>query len=228
MQRRYKAFILLTMVSVAIYTMIERSLVEGTGLFMLALGGLYIIEVREINRYSEGILNKLFVCVDLESYKRLYEALARSLIFLNLRRDTLLFYQELPSVFRESVDLEKWKKLNSVRAIPLYRGFSRALIDGKTNQFILESIERWASKKAKKSDSYAYLKWLCQVKTAEAMAVETDKLEAILSLRAESETNLEVAYLSDRASKLEGDTGRCNYYKKSAQNIAPEFFGDKS
>lgn len=228
MQRRYKAFILLTMVSVAIYTMIERSLVEGTGLFMLALGGLYIIEVREINRYSEGILNKLFVCVDLDSYKRLYEELARSLIFPNLRQDTRLFYGELPSFFRESIDLDKWKKLNSCGVLSLYRGYSRVLTEGKINHFICESVEIWASKKTPQNDSYIYLKWFCQVQMAEMLSLKSDRLEAVLSLRAVSDTNLEVAYLSHRASKLEEDVARCKYYRKSAQNIAPEFFRDKS
>lgn len=214
---RLKQIIYGTMIIVSLYGVLNGYWVKGLILLGMVVLGSYIIDIRQVRRYTSIILNKLYICLDINAYDQMVEELKTSLFFSPLRRQTVLFFSLMKRAYNENLILESWQPLNHWYVPDVWRIYSKVFLDDL-------SPFSW-SQKAIHKYGQDYLPVIISVRQIAKAPLETQK-ESLLELRGETENNLQFAWINSLVSRLERDPNKKAYYQRIAVNIAPDFFSD--
>ncbi|MBF4695734.1 hypothetical protein [Fusibacter ferrireducens] len=212
---RLKQMIYGTMIIVSLYGISNGYGVKGLLLLGVVILGSYIIDRRQVRRYTIMILNKLYICLDLKAYDQMVEELRTALFFSPLRRQTVLFFGLMKQAYGEDMDLESWKRLNHWYVPYIWRIYSKVLLGDSLHSRAQSVISKYEQD---------YVLIIISVQEILKAPVETQK-DALLDLRSKTENNLQFAWINFLISRLEIDPNKSAYYLRIATNIAPDFFG---
>ncbi|GAU77558.1 hypothetical protein [Fusibacter sp. 3D3] len=212
---RLKQIIYGTMLIVSLYGVLNGYRLKGLVLLGVVLCGSYIVDIRQTNRYTGMILNKLYICLDINAYDQMVETLKKTLVFPVLREQTVLFFSLMKKAYDEDQALASWRCLNRWYVPSEWRVYSKVFLRTLDH-------DEWIRKRIHKQDQ-AYLSTIIAVRQIISGPVEKQK-ESLLDLRQRTENNLQFAWINLLISRLEVDSKKKAYYQRIATNIAPDFF----
>lgn len=217
MQKRLKQMIYGTMLIVVLMGLIRgfwfRSILA---LCLLAVGS-YLIDIRQVKRYTELILNKYFVCTDFEAYQNLVNELEDSLFYPHLRAQTLVFFELIKGLIPRQDQFVKTLglKLDRWYTPDLWRAYSQFVLDERLSLEHIQAIES--------QYQHTYLSRFIIVSQIMDKP-DAERLALLMEARAEADNNLQFAWLNWLISASEQDPARRSYYQRIAANIAPDLF----
>jgi len=217
MQKRLKQMIYGTMLIVILLGLIRGFWFRTVLALCLLVFGSYLIDMRQVKRYTELILNKYFICTDFKTYDILVQELENSLFYPHLKAQTLIFFdlikalipRQNQSVKERGAELDRWYTPD------LWRAYSRFVLEHNLSLNYIEAIES--------RYQHTYLSRFFKVNLI-LQKPESERLALLMVARGESDNNLQFAWINWLISDLEVDSGRRAYYQRIATNIAPEHF----
>ena len=212
---RLKQIIYGTMSLVVLYGVFNGYWLKGLILLSVLVFGSYMVDIRQIRRYTALILNKLYICLDVKAYDQMVEDLKKALFFPPLRHQADVFFSLMKEVYNEDQDLSLWAHLNHWYVPNVWRAYSKVLLDDLNHY-------KWIHRIIRKYE-LAYLPVIISVKKIMKLPIESQKT-SFLELRGEIENNLQFAWVNLWLSRLEIEPNKSAYYRRIALNIAADFF----
>lgn len=217
LQLRLKILIYITMIIIVCTLLLERALLKGVALGTITILGIIAVDIRQINREMSNILKKLYICIDLEAYDLMSEGLCSNLIVPVLRNKCRLFFKLLKNYYQHLAIDSDWFKLKLGITLPIIKIYSQLMTGDKIKNKIIDDID----------EKFGIDFISRHLKILEAQGLNSkERYNELLNLRENAENNLQFAQINYLLSRVEGIGEDCKYYRKIANNIAPQIYDD--
>jgi len=224
-QRITKYIFVLTLYSIAIYYVTMSHAYEGIILILFTTIGMVIIESRQVDRYLDAALRRMFVCIDFETVEEINSDLAKHIIIPPLRKVACYSLDAGLCYFRGDFDLVLDIEMPKIKmhklSVKWIRYFKMAAYYERYH-LLTKAQQDDLSKLSKRKSNMLSLEQV-MIMLLEIKAKDMSK-EVLMNIRSMDHNNLQYAEINWRLAQYEKKITRKEYYLKSAANLAPNTF----
>ncbi|MBS7526483.1 hypothetical protein KHM83_07315 [Fusibacter paucivorans] len=216
-----KGLISLGFLAVGLSMALHGQIGRGGATITLAVAGMYWVEYREGMRYFDAILQRIFVCVSLDTVDELTENLSKQMIYRQIAKEVSAMTTLLTAYY--SGQFEMVRNDQQVYYVKRLRRWHEAMVL-HAKLALGEILDETMQTKIKRLKSEATD--AIEIRNIELLTLksETITIESVASLRQMDNSNLHTAELSSLMATLADNPNRQRTYQKSANNLAPETF----
>lgn len=224
-----KGFVLGLLIVLSGYYMIAISLLKGLLMLLLVGIGIYLLDLRQIERYLDVILRRIYVCVDFDTARQMLVELDHTLMIPLFKKEVTQGVNQLLAYLEGDFDTASQMPpphAFGVARLNAWYYFVRANIDFERDGKIYPDHLRLAHQFYGKISKPLGIE-VCMM---ERFDIKTDQMNLSdwMALRAEEQANLQFAELHYWLGKLTKETTKKAYYFKIAANLAPETYYGRS